>query len=110
MSQTSLNLGHATPILSPVFLRIFFYSLLIFIGGHNILSAELLPPGHRPTAPGTHLLRGGTVFTRPGEKIENASILIRESRIAAVGAKLPIPAEARVWDMQGLTIYADRAD
>jgi imidazolonepropionase-like amidohydrolase len=88
-----------------VFLRVIFYSVLIIFGGHSLLSAELLPPGHRPTAPGTHLLRGGTVFTRPGEKIENASILIRGGRIAAVGADLPVPAEARIWEMQGLTIY-----
>ncbi|HVK59041.1 MAG TPA: amidohydrolase family protein, partial [Candidatus Kapabacteria bacterium] len=73
-------------------------------------SAELLPPGHRPNPPGTYFLHGATVFTRPGERIENASILVRDGRIEAVGANLETPADARVWDMQGLTIYAGFID
>ena len=73
-------------------------------------SAELLPPGHRPEAPGTHLLRGGTVIPRPGEKIERGAVLIRNGRIEAVGATVEAPADARVWDMTGLTIYAGFID
>lgn len=100
-----------SPHTLPVFLRIPVYALLLVLC-HTLsaISAELLPPGHRPIAPGTHLLRGGTIFTRPGEKLENASILIRDGRIAAVGSDIASPDQARVWDMQGLTIYAGFID
>ena len=73
-------------------------------------SGELLPPGHRPEPPGTHLLRGATVIPKPGEKIENGSVLIREGRIEAVGPEIDAPVDARVWDMTGLTIYAGFID
>ena len=73
-------------------------------------SADLLPPGHRPEGPGTHLLRGGTVIPKPGEKIEGGAVLIRDGRIEAVGTAVEAPGEARVWDMTGLTIYAGFID
>lgn len=69
-----------------------------------------MPPGHRPEAPGTHFLRGGTVFTKPGTQLENASILIRGGKIEAVGTDLQPPDGARVWDMASLTIYAGFID
>lgn len=73
-------------------------------------AAELLPPGHRPEAPGTHFLRGGTVIPKPGEKIEGGAILIRDGRIEAVGTNIEPPADGRVWEMAGLTIYAGFID
>ena len=92
----------------------FTWTLLIsagFVAGlFNLSAAELLPPGHRPNPPGTHLLRGATVFTKPGEKIEMGSVLIRDGRIAAVGKEVEAPAEARTWEMAGLTIYAGFVD
>ncbi|MGZ8901755.1 MAG: hypothetical protein ACXW3Z_16810, partial [Limisphaerales bacterium] len=78
---------------------------LIVAAALPIRSAELLPPGHRPNAPGTHLLRNATVFTKPGERLEKGSILIRDGRIEAVGADLPAPPDARVWEMNGQSIY-----
>jgi len=68
-------------------------------------AAQLLPPGHRPEPPGVHALVGGTVFVRAGEKIEEATILIRNGRIAAVGKNLEIPKDARVSKLGGLSVY-----
>ena len=99
--------------INPDILRAVFTRLLlslVILAGWQVGAAELLPPGHRPNPPGTHLLRGGTVFTKPGERLENASILIRDGRIEAVGRQMQAPAEARVWDMTGLTIYAGFID
>ena len=56
------------------------------------------------------MLRGATVISKPGERLENASILIRNGRIEAVGTDLENPADARVWEMNGHTIYAGFID
>ncbi len=68
--------------------------------------AQILPPGFRPKPLGVHALVGGRVILKPGEKIENGTIVIRDGYIEAVGADVAIPAEARIWDCKGLTIYA----
>ena len=68
--------------------------------------AELLPPGFRPRPLGVHALVGGKVVTKPGESLDSATILIRDGFIEAVGRDVALPADARVWDTKGLTIYA----
>src|SRR4051812_35879394 len=71
---------------------------------------ELLPPGFRPLPPGVHALVGGKVFVKPGEAIESATVIIRDGFIEKVGKDLAAPADARVWDMRGMTIYAGFID
>ena len=67
---------------------------------------EILPPGFRPQPVGVHALVGGKVVTKPGETLDGATIVIRDGYIEAVGKDVSFPADARVWDMKGLTIYA----
>ncbi len=67
---------------------------------------ELLPPGFRPLPLGVHALVGGNVVVKPGEALDAGTIIIRDGFIQAVGTNTPIPADARVWDMKGATIYA----
>ncbi len=67
---------------------------------------EILPPGFRPKPVGVHALVGGKVVTKPGESLDDATIIIRDGYIEAVGKNVSLPAEARVWDSKGLTIYA----
>ncbi|EEF59759.1 amidohydrolase family protein [Pedosphaera parvula] len=71
---------------------------------------ELVPPGFRPIPLGVHALKGGKVVVKPGETLDGATILIRDGFIEKVGKDLAIPADARVWDMKGLTIYAGLID
>ena len=71
---------------------------------------ELLPPGHRPNPPGTHFLKNATVFVKPGERLDNASILIRNGRIAGVAKDLSAPDDARIWEMNGASVYAGFID
>jgi imidazolonepropionase-like amidohydrolase len=66
---------------------------------------QLLPPGFRPLPLGVHAIVGGKVLTKPGEVLEKATIVIRDGVIEKVGADLQPPADARVWDVTGLTIY-----
>jgi len=76
------------------------------IGG----AQEILPPGFRPQPVGVHALVGGKVVVKPGEVIESATVVIRDGIIKAVGMDVSVPADARVWDMKGLTIYAGFID
>ena len=69
-------------------------------------SSEILPPGFRPQPVSVHALVGGKVVTKPGETLEGATVIIRDGYIEAVGKNISVPADARVWDMGGLTIYA----
>src|SRR5688572_1512220 len=94
--------GHNT---RPVFTSLVFTAALWFAQ-----APELLPPGHRPNPPGTHFLKNATVFVKPGERLENSSILIRNGRIAGVGKDLQAPDDARVWEMNGASVYAGFID
>ena len=46
-------------------------------------------------------LRGGTVYTVTKGTIQNATVLIRDGRIAAVGTSVSVPSDAQVVDVSG---------
>lgn len=73
-------------------------------------TAEILPPGFRPRPPGVHAIVGGKAVVKPGEVLESATIVIRDGLIESVGKDIQLPADARVWDAKGLTIYAGFID
>ncbi|MEN9734339.1 MAG: hypothetical protein RLZ45_2334, partial [Verrucomicrobiota bacterium] len=70
----------------------------------------LQPPGFRPTPPGVHALIGARVYTQPGSVFSNATVVIRDGRIAAVGTEITPPPDARVWNLAGQTVYAGFID
>lgn len=70
----------------------------------------IVGPGFRPRPFGSHALVGARVVPRPGVEYANATIVIRDGRIVAVGPEAKAPADARVWDMTGLTVYAGFID
>ena len=49
----------------------------------------------------TIAITGGTVYPVSGPKIEHGTVVIRDGKIAAVGADLPVPAGAEVVDATG---------
>ncbi|MFN2571613.1 MAG: hypothetical protein ABR537_08390 [Gemmatimonadales bacterium] len=49
----------------------------------------------------TIAITGGTVYSASGPKIENATVLIRDGRIAAVGSNIAVPAGATRIDASG---------
>jgi hypothetical protein len=73
-------------------------------------SAELLAPGFRPLPLGSHALVGAKIVIKPGDVLDSGTIVIRDGRIKAVGKDVSAPADARVWDMKGTTIYAGFID
>lgn len=71
---------------------------------------EVRPPGNRPIESSVHALVGARVVISPGKELEKGTIILRDGRIAAVAADAPVPADARVHDMSGTTIYAGFID
>src|SRR5678815_5516430 len=63
--------------------------------------------GQRDIPKGVAVLRGARVVTMKGnEVIDNADIVIRDNRIAAIGARgqVTVPNDARIIDVAGKTI------
>ncbi len=61
--------------------------------------------GMRDNTTAYHALTGARVVTAPGRVLENATIVIRDGIIQAVGRDLEAPAGARVWELSGQTVY-----
>jgi imidazolonepropionase-like amidohydrolase len=52
-----------------------------------------------------YAIRGARVFTLAGPPLDQATVLIRDGKIAAVGPSVDIPADATVVDGRGLQVY-----
>ncbi len=78
-----------------------------FVHGQN---PALGFPGDRPDPLGVHALVGAKVVTKPGTVLEKATIVVRKGRIEAVGEKVQVPKDARVWNLAGKTVYAGFID
>jgi imidazolonepropionase-like amidohydrolase len=76
-----------------------------------VLAASLaIPTWTQNAAPSSYAIKGGKVFTLAGPPIENGTVLIRDGKIAAVGAGIAIPADAQVIDATGLEVYPGMFD
>ena len=61
--------------------------------------------GLRDNTPGVHAFTNARVVTAPGEELDGATLVIRDGVIEEVGQGVSAPDDARVWDMEGHTIY-----
>ena len=52
-----------------------------------------------------YAIKGATIVTVTGATIQKGTVVIRNGMIAAVGADVSVPADARVIDGTGLTVY-----
>ena len=68
------------------------------------------PQGLRSNVPATYALVGGDLVVRPGEVVEDATLVVRDGKIEAVGKDIQVPADATVVDMNGKRIYAGFID
>jgi imidazolonepropionase-like amidohydrolase len=59
----------------------------------------------RRNVPATYALTNARIVPSPGQLLERGTIVIRNGLIAAVGATVAVPADARVIDASGLTVY-----
>jgi imidazolonepropionase-like amidohydrolase len=66
-----------------------------------LAAAILLSLAELPAQEKTIAIKAGRVQTVSQGEVENGVILVRDSRIAEIGAQLAIPAGAEVWDFSG---------
>lgn len=66
--------------------------------------------GLRDNTPQVHALTGARIVVAPGNVIENGTLVIRDGVIEAVGARVTPPADARIWDLSGRTLFAGFID
>ena len=69
----------------------------------------LVPPA-QGAAPRVHAIVGARLVTAPGKVVERGTIVMRDGVITAVGPNAAVPADARVWPGDSLTVYAGLID
>ncbi|HLF15406.1 MAG TPA: amidohydrolase family protein [Bacteroidota bacterium] len=68
--------------------------------------AQVAPAvGIRQNTPEVHAFTNARIVVSPGRVIEKGTLVVRDGMIEAVGAAVKIPADARAWDLVGMTIY-----
>ncbi|MBX3745204.1 MAG: amidohydrolase family protein [Verrucomicrobiae bacterium] len=65
----------------------------------------LEPPGFRPRPLSLHALVGARMVTEPGIVLTNHTLILRDGIIQAIEPGDVRPAGARIWDLEGNTIY-----
>jgi|SRR5690606_19818477 len=87
------------------------YSLLLLLalvpGAAAAQQASRTEPvtGLRDNPPGVHAFTGARIVVAPGRVLENATLVVRNGIIEAVGRNVAVPPDARVWRMEGQTLY-----
>ncbi len=84
-----------------------FIVLAVLLGGVSSFAQVTTAPkqGIRENDPRLHALTNARIVTAPGKTIEKGTVLIRDGVIVEAGPEVKVPAEARVWDLAGRTIY-----
>ena len=82
------------------------------IAGLLILAAALATAAtaERPEPPPYYAIRDARVAIGTGEILERATVLVADGVIEAVGPDLEVPADARVIEGEGLTVYPGLID
>lgn len=83
---------------------------LLCLFGVAVAQEEAPPNGPRRVDPAWHALVGATVHVGPGRTLPAATVVLRGDRIVSVRGKGAPPAGARVWDLEGLHLYAGLID
>ncbi|MHC5114328.1 MAG: amidohydrolase family protein [Planctomycetota bacterium] len=78
----------------------------VAIAPARLASAQSEPVnGMRPADVRRDAIVGATVIPAPGQRLEAATVVLRQGVIESVGVGVAVPAEARVWAGHGLTVY-----
>jgi len=75
-----------------------------------ILSAFCPALSQSKSDQGVYAIRNARIVTVNGATIERGTVLIRDGKIAAVGANVSVPGNAKVIDAQGLSVYPGLID
>jgi imidazolonepropionase-like amidohydrolase len=58
----------------------------------------------------THALVGARIVVAPGRTLPSGTVVLRDGVIVAVGSNVAAPADARIWDLAGKTLYPGLID
>lgn len=81
-------------------------AMYVFAGSRGTAPVE----GLHQNTPGVHALVNARIVQAPGRVIEKGTVVLRDGVIEAVGADVKPPADARIWDLSGLTVYPGLID
>lgn len=102
------NFPHMIRLLRLIFCGVLLFSWSDFGVAQESTGPSLARPqeGLRSNPSRLHVLKGATVVVSPSSTIENGVVLVRNGVIESVGLGVDVPDAARVWNMEGKTIYA----
>ena len=92
-------------LLSRTQLQMLVFCIFLFTGIMQSQSQSHRQPGLRDNTPEVYAFTGARVVTKPGVILDNATLVIRNGIIEAVGQNIQIPADAWQIDLSGKTIY-----
>jgi imidazolonepropionase-like amidohydrolase len=80
--------------------------------GHTVAAPPGTAPveGLRENTPAIHALINVRIVPEPGREIAKGTIVVRDGVIEAAGTDVQPPADARVWDLAGKTVYPGLID
>ncbi len=94
--------------------RFFSLSLLLLVLGGALVPCSQKTQAEEGRLTGFHqqtfAIQNASVIVRPGEVLENATVVIHQGVIQAVGKNLKPPAEAEIISGKGLFVYAAFVD
>jgi imidazolonepropionase-like amidohydrolase len=81
------------------------HPLLYLLSLLNLLYFPFAITSQAQSQPPIYALTHAKIFTLVGQPIEDGTLVIRDGKIAAVGANVAVPAGAQVIDAKGLQVY-----
>lgn len=92
--------------------KYFFVLLCLFIGSLKVQAQENIYPVNdvQDDRPGIYLFTHATIYQDYQTPLEEASLLVRDGKVAAIGTTISVPAGATVIDLKGKFIYPSMID
>jgi imidazolonepropionase-like amidohydrolase len=84
--------------------------VLTFLGQNILAQVTFQRNGVYDEREGFYAFTNATIFKSYNEKVENATMIIKDGRVQTIGQKIPIPAGAVVVDLKGKFIYPSFID
>ncbi|MGA3244642.1 MAG: hypothetical protein ABSE41_08505, partial [Bacteroidota bacterium] len=90
--------------------RLYCLALVLLLSVCWVLAQTAPTLGLRENTPTVHAFTNARIVVSPGKVIASGTIVIGNGVIEAVGEKVAAPADARIWDMKGKTLYPGLID
>jgi len=90
--------------------RVLLPQLLLFAAAFALPAGSPAAPTDRQATPRVHAIVNARLVVAPGQVIPRGTIVLRDGIITALGANVAVPADARVWPGDSLTVYPGLID